>query len=101
MRAQFGETEETIIQTTRWCITVPAIWDDKAKDTMKKGQCCLFAPLSHSIAVLSMAGLIKSAKSPNGSPHPPMIVLEPEAASICVMRQGFLGSLFVCLVVSY
>ena len=40
MRAQFGETEQTIIQTTRWCITVPAIWDDKAKDTMKKGQCC-------------------------------------------------------------
>ncbi|KAG0620323.1 hypothetical protein M758_4G207200 [Ceratodon purpureus] len=46
------------------CITVPAIWDDSAKATMKS---CMEA-----------AGLVKGV---SGSPHPLIVVLEPEAAS--------------------
>lgn len=48
----------------QWCITVPSIWNDFAKATMKS---CMAA-----------AGLVQGA---DGSPHPLIVVLEPEAAA--------------------
>ena len=52
------------MEVIQWCITVPSIWDDSAKATMKL---CLVA-----------AGLVSCV---GGSPHPLTVVLEPEAAS--------------------
>lgn len=48
----------------QWCITVPSIWDNYAKEMMKT---CMTA-----------AGLVNGV---DGSPHPLNMVLEPEAAS--------------------
>lgn len=48
----------------QWCITVPSIWDNYAKDMMKT---CMIG-----------AGLVNGD---DGSPHPLNMVLEPEAAS--------------------
>lgn len=48
----------------QWCITVPSIWDNAAKSTMK--------------TCMANAGLVNGA---HGSPHPLTVVLEPEAAS--------------------
>ncbi|KAG0603397.1 hypothetical protein M758_10G090700 [Ceratodon purpureus] len=51
-------------QLIQWCITVPSIWDNSAKATMR--------------ACMVSAGLV--------SPHPVVIVLEPEAASFHCQR---------------
>ncbi|XP_024371022.1 uncharacterized protein [Physcomitrium patens] len=67
-----GLTKEAI----QWCITVPSIWDLSAKAVMKN---CMVN-----------AGLVGGI---DGSPHPLVMVLEPEAASFhChkVMSQEFL-----------
>ena len=48
----------------QWCVTVPSIWDNAAKAVMKT---CMTA-----------AGLVNGV---DGSPHPLIMVLEPEAAS--------------------
>ena len=48
----------------QWCITVPSIWDNYAKEMMKT--CMTGAGLVHGV---------------DGSPHPLIVVLEPEAAS--------------------
>ena len=48
----------------QWCVTVPSIWSNAAKATMKR---CMAA-----------AGLVGGV---DGSPHPLIMVLEPEAAS--------------------
>ncbi|CAM6123587.1 unnamed protein product [Calypogeia fissa] len=54
----------------QWCLTVPAMWEDAAKQRMKK--------------CAERAGLVSgpSNRSGEGSPHPVIIVLEPEAASV-------------------
>lgn len=48
----------------QWCITVPSIWDNYAKEMMK--------------TCMTGAGLVNGV---DGSPHPLNVVLEPEAAS--------------------
>lgn len=54
----------------QWCLTVPAIWEDSAKQKMK-----MFA---------ERAGMVQGRYTPRGveaSPHKLIICLEPEAAS--------------------
>ncbi|KAK3277471.1 hypothetical protein CYMTET_14524, partial [Cymbomonas tetramitiformis] len=52
----------------QWCLTVPAIWDENAKSIMKKAG--------------KKAGLWRDPEVPGeGSPFPPIVVLEPEAAA--------------------
>ena len=48
----------------QWCVTVPSIWDNAAKATMR--------------TCMTSAGLVNGA---DGSRHPLIMVLEPEAAS--------------------
>ncbi|CAM6111814.1 unnamed protein product [Calypogeia fissa] len=60
------------MEDIQWCLTVPAIWDDRSKQEMK--------------ICASMAGMTKGAECPldsadMASPHPVIIVIEPEAAS--------------------
>jgi molecular chaperone DnaK (HSP70) len=55
---------ELTMKSIQWCETVPSIWSNAAKATMK--QC------------MAAAGLVDGA---HGSPHPLVMVLEPEAAS--------------------
>ena len=55
----------------QWCLTVPAIWDEKAKQTMK--------------ACAEKAGMVKGPASDSSAPassYPLDIILEPEAASV-------------------
>lgn len=52
------------VKDIQWCITVPSIWDNAAKTTMKR---CMTA-----------AGLVNGVE---GSSHPLVVVLEPEAAA--------------------
>ena len=59
------------MEDVQWCLTVPAIWDEKAKQTMK--------------ACAEKAGMVKgpaSDLSASASPFPLDIILEPEAASV-------------------
>ncbi|KAG0611676.1 hypothetical protein M758_7G157500 [Ceratodon purpureus] len=51
-------------QAIQWCVTVPSIWNNAAKATMK--------------ACMTSAGLVDGV---DGSRHPLIVVLEPEAAS--------------------
>lgn len=51
-------------QVIQWCVTVPSIWDNAAKAVMQK--------------CMADAGLVSAS---NGSQHPLIMVLEPEAAS--------------------
>lgn len=62
MKDKYGAhfTNEVI----QWCVTVPSIWDNSAKATMKH---CMVS-----------AGLVDGM---DGSPYPLIVVLEPEAAS--------------------
>ncbi|KAG0618894.1 hypothetical protein M758_4G099400 [Ceratodon purpureus] len=65
------------VKSIQWCVTVPSIWSNAAKATMKM---CMAA-----------AGLVDGV---HGSPHPLIMVLEPEAASFhChkVMSEQTLG----------
>lgn len=63
---------DQILQQTKWCLTVPAIWEEYGRDQMR-------------IAAES-AGMIASRRHPGGSPIPLLIVLEPEGASMFVAR---------------
>lgn len=61
------------MEDVQWCLTVPALWDDVSKQEMKK--------------CASMAGMTRGSDCPldmvdTASPHPVIIVLEPEAASL-------------------
>lgn len=61
--------ERWSMRDVQWCLTVPAMWDDHAKQLMR--------------TCAEDAGLVqKSGSSSGGSPHTLRIVLEPEAASI-------------------
>jgi hypothetical protein len=60
------------MEDVQWCLTVPAIWDDRAKQEMK--------------ICASMAGMVNGSDCPpdlvdSASPHPIIIAIEPEAAS--------------------
>lgn len=69
-------------QDVQWLLTVPAIWDDQAKQRMK--------------AYAEAAGLVQVRKSDGsrseGSPHPLAIILEPEAAAVYCLSQPPLKS---------
>jgi molecular chaperone DnaK (HSP70) len=54
----------------QWCVTVPSIWGDKAKQQMK--------------SFMQGAGLVGGAK---GSPYPVVVVLEPEAAAVYCLKK--------------
>ncbi|KAH7283570.1 hypothetical protein KP509_34G014000 [Ceratopteris richardii] len=58
------------MEDVQWCLTVPAIWDEKAKQLMRR--------------YAQKAGMIRGPHCPkgvSGSPRPLHIILEPEAAS--------------------
>lgn len=65
LRTKFSD--DLTMDSVQWCVTVPSIWDDHAKKQME--------------VCMARAGLIRTLQSPDGSPHPLSIVLEPEAAS--------------------
>ncbi|CAM6123581.1 unnamed protein product [Calypogeia fissa] len=58
----------------QWCLTVPAIWDNAAKEEMRR--------------CAEIAGLVNGPLNvyAEASPHPVIIVLEPEAASVYCLR---------------
>ena len=60
------------MEYVQWCLTVPAIWDEKAKQAMK--------------ACAEKAGMVKGPGCDDvfaaASPFPLHIILEPEAASV-------------------
>lgn len=58
------------MEELQWCVTVPSIWGDKAKQQMK--------------SFMESAGLVGGAR---GSPYPVVIVLEPEAAAVYCLRK--------------
>lgn len=62
LRGKYGKHLD--MEVIQWCVSVPSIWDDNAKQKMKE--------------CMKIAGLV----GPNASPYPPLIVLEPEAASL-------------------
>lgn len=71
------------IKDVRWCLTVPAIWSDFAKQRMKS---CAEA-----------AGMVQARNgngygSGDGSPFPLAIVLEPEAAAVYCLTEPTLLS---------
>ncbi|KAL2633476.1 hypothetical protein R1flu_004955 [Riccia fluitans] len=59
----------------QWCLTVPALWDEAAKQQM--------------VECAEIAGLVKGALCTDhlASPHAVIIVLEPEAASVYCQRK--------------
>ncbi|CAK9875042.1 unnamed protein product [Sphagnum jensenii] len=68
--------EQLSMESVQWCVTVPSIWSDSAKRKMK--QCMVDAGL----VVGSAGGGPKgSSQRQYASPHPLIMVLEPEAAS--------------------
>ena len=74
LKNRFGEHFD--MHEVQWCLTVPAIWDDHAKQLMK--------------SYAEQAGLIQSANAnldSTASPHPLVIVLEPEAAAIYCLHK--------------
>jgi hypothetical protein len=77
----FGEFD---ISTVRWCLTVPAIWSNEAKNTMKRAavQAGLFVPC---LGSLTPPGLVRGPRTSVGSVHPTEVVLEPEAALLYVL----------------
>jgi hypothetical protein len=81
LQTHYGK--ELSMESVQWCVTVPSIWDDSAKRKMK--QC------------MADAGLVvgSGGGAPNGSsqrqyasPHPLIMVLEPEAASCHCLRES-------------
>ena len=74
LKNRFGEHFD--MHEVQWCLTVPAIWDDHAKQLMK--------------SYAEQAGLIQSANAntdSTASPHPLLIVLEPEAAAVYCLHK--------------
>jgi hypothetical protein len=71
LRGKYGKhLSKEVVQ---WCVTVPSIWGDTAKQQMK--------------ARMHRAGLLQSGSGVDGSSLPPIIALEPEAASIYCQQQ--------------
>ncbi|CAM6123583.1 unnamed protein product [Calypogeia fissa] len=68
LRSKYGDHISR--KDIQWCLTVPAIWEDLAKQQMKR--------------CAERAGLVFGPSNTYGeaSPHPIIIVLEPEAASV-------------------
>jgi molecular chaperone DnaK (HSP70) len=70
LKTRYGE--QFTMREVQWCLTVPALWDDHAKQLMK--------------SYAEEAGLVVSRYSPcassDASPYPLQIVLEPEAAAV-------------------
>lgn len=64
-------------EDVQWCLTVPAIWDESAKQVMK--------------VCAEKAGMVKGAEcstSLDASPYPLDIILEPEAASVYCQQKA-------------
>ncbi|KAH7283875.1 hypothetical protein KP509_34G029100 [Ceratopteris richardii] len=64
----------------QWCLTIPAIWDERAKQLMRR--------------YAEKAGMIQGPDSPAGvsaSPRPLYMILEPEAASAFCQHEGRLN----------
>lgn len=62
----------------QWCLTIPAIWDDRAQQEMK--------------ICASMAGMTKGPECPtdlmdSASPYPVLLVIEPEAVLLHCQRK--------------
>jgi len=74
LQTHYGE--QLSMESVQWCVTVPSIWSDSAKRKMK--QCMADAGL-----VVGSAGVGPNGSSQRqcASPHPLIMVLEPEAAS--------------------
>ncbi|KAH9538504.1 hypothetical protein CY35_15G009300 [Sphagnum magellanicum] len=72
-RLQDSYGSQMSMEFVQWCVTVPSIWSDNAKRQMK--------------ACMINAGLVTDQVAANGrqldagSPHPLIMVLEPEAAA--------------------
>ncbi|MCO5601734.1 hypothetical protein L7F22_055858 [Adiantum nelumboides] len=65
------------MEDVQWCLTVPAIWDERAKQVMK--------------VCAEKAGMVKGASCPTSivaSPFPLGIILEPEAASVYCQQKA-------------
>ncbi|CAM6123017.1 unnamed protein product [Calypogeia fissa] len=73
LKNKFGD--HIVKKDVQWCLTVPAIWSDTAKQTM------------HICA--QMSGLVQGRHSQDkdASAHPLVIVLEPEAASVYCQKK--------------
>eukprot|EP00899_Mesostigma_viride_P027491 jgi/Mesvir1/7927/Mv11849-RA.1 len=86
IRSRFGhQVTEGDIQ---WCLTVPAIWDEAAKAAM--------------IRAAAKAGMVKMSAAGPGSGYAPLLILEPEAASLYAfktLRDGDLRNAKVAMVV--
>ncbi|KAH7427876.1 hypothetical protein KP509_10G065100 [Ceratopteris richardii] len=65
------------MKDVQWCLTVPAVWDERAKQQMK--------------ICAEKAGMVKGPNCPNdaaSSPRALHIILEPEAASAYCQQQA-------------
>ncbi|KAH7306178.1 hypothetical protein KP509_22G000600 [Ceratopteris richardii] len=65
------------LRDVQWCLTVPAIWEEEAKQLMR--------------TYAEMAGMITGNLCPNNckaSPYPLKIILEPEAASVYCQNEA-------------
>ncbi|KAJ7547735.1 hypothetical protein O6H91_08G101400 [Diphasiastrum complanatum] len=73
LKARFGNHVGK--KDVQWCITVPVIWDENAKERMK--------------ACAESAGMVggQYCRIADISPHPLIIALEPEAASLYCQRK--------------
>jgi molecular chaperone DnaK (HSP70) len=66
LQASYGK--QLTMESVQWCVTVPSIWSDSAKQQMR--------------ACMVDAGLVVGRPdAKKASPHPLVMVLEPEAAS--------------------
>jgi hypothetical protein len=74
LQTHYGE--QLSMESVQWCVTVPSIWSDSAKRKMK--QCMADAGL---VVGSGGGGPNGSSQRPYASPHPLIMVLEPEAAS--------------------
>jgi hypothetical protein len=74
LQTHYGE--QLSMESVQWCVTVPSIWSDSAKRKMK--QCMADAGL---VVGSGGGGPNGSSQRQYASPHPLIMVLEPEAAS--------------------
>ncbi|MCO5581955.1 hypothetical protein L7F22_035844 [Adiantum nelumboides] len=68
---KFANVQSFSKEEVQWCLTVPAMWNEQAKQVMR--------------TCAEKAGMVKGANCPRGvvaSPHALQIILEPEAASM-------------------
>jgi hypothetical protein len=70
LREQYGK--HFGMDGVQWCVTVPTIWDENAKRQMRE--------------CMDRAGLTGGDRK--SSPHPLILVLEPEAASVYCCQQN-------------